>query len=59
MYCCIHNQFFWKCTRKKPSESNQQLDEIVIAEDTVKKKLTVYVADKIDRKEETMTGIDS
>ena len=55
MYCCIHNQFFWKCTRKTPSESNQQLDEIVIAEDTVKEKLTVYVADKIDRNEETMT----
>ena len=37
----------------------QQLDEIVIPEDTVKEKFTVYVADNIDRNEETLTGIES
>ena len=37
----------------------QQLDEIVIHEDTVKEKFTVYVADNIDRNEETLTGIES
>ena len=37
----------------------QQLDEIVIPEDTVKDKFTVYVAENIDRNEETLTVIDS
>ena len=37
----------------------QQLDEIVIHEDTVKEKFTVYVTDNIDRNEETLTGIES
>ena len=37
----------------------QQLDEIVIPEYTVKEKFTTYVADNIDRKEETLTGIDN
>ena len=38
---------------------DQQLDEIVIPEDSVKEKFTVYVADNIDRNEETLRGIDS
>ena len=37
----------------------QQLDEIVIPEDTVKEKFTVHVADNIDTNEETLNGIDS
>ena len=37
----------------------QQLDEIVMPEYTVKEKFTIYVADNIDRKEETLTGIDN
>ena len=37
----------------------QQLDEIVISEDTVKEKFSVYVADNIDRNVGTLTGIDS
>ena len=37
----------------------QQLDEIVIPKDTVKEKFTIYVANNIDRNEETLTSIDS
>ena len=37
----------------------QQLDEIVIPEDTVKENFTVYVEDSIDRNEETLAGTDS
>ena len=36
-----------------------QRDEIVIPEDTIKGKFTIYMADKIDRNIETLTGIDS
>ena len=39
------------------SIQKQQLEEIFIPEDTVKKKFTVYVANNIDRNEETLTGI--
>ena len=37
----------------------QELDEIVIPENTVKEKFTVYLADNIDRNEKTLRGIDS
>ena len=36
----------------------QQLDEIVIPKDIVKEKFTIYVANNIDRNEETLTSIE-
>ena len=36
----------------------EQLNGVVIPEDTIKELFTTYVADNIDRKEETLTGID-
>ena len=36
----------------------EQLNEVVIPEDTIKELFTTYVAYNIDRKEETLTGID-